>query len=312
MTNGPDDPEGKLPDEDDNSDQTRIRPNLANDDSAAAGPGASGDSGASDDSGPSGDSEAAGGSGAAGGSERPTWQPPAWQPPSYGDETAPYGSVPPPPPGPAASGEGWGRPAAGEPGSPEPQAPGPQSAGQGPGQDPYAPGASAEPPAGQDPYGQSPYGQAPYGQDPYAQAQEQPYGYGQADPAQQPYGYGATPYGYGAAPYGAVNPPSDSGATTSMILGIVGLASMVVLCGIGLVLSPFAMVMGLRAKRRIEQAAGQLGGQGQATAGFWTGLIGTIFLVLGVISLVVFFAIGLSGGFDSDPDYYYDNDYDDF
>ncbi|MEV5706647.1 DUF4190 domain-containing protein [Actinoallomurus sp. NPDC052274] len=79
-------------------------------------------------------------------------------------------------------------------------------------------------------------------------------------------------------------PPAqdDSGATASMVLGILGL----VVCGL---LAPIALFMGLSAKRRIRESGGYLGGDGQATAGVVLGAIGSAFIVLALLILVVFF-----------------------
>ncbi|EGD40013.1 OmpA/MotB [Nocardioidaceae bacterium Broad-1] len=114
--------------------------------------------------------------------------------------------------------------------------------------------------------------------------------------------YGAQP-GYGQAPYGApaaysaqVGTP-DSGATTAMVLGIIGLAGGF-FCGLPIVLSPFALFMGLSAKKRIDAAAGALTGRGNAQAGFILGIIGTVLLVLSILVIAIIIVIGVSGGFD--------------
>ncbi|WP_308209065.1 DUF4190 domain-containing protein [Actinoallomurus purpureus] len=75
-------------------------------------------------------------------------------------------------------------------------------------------------------------------------------------------------------------PQDDSGATTSMVLGILGL----VLCGL---LSPIALFMGMSAKRRIRESGGYIGGEGNATAGIVMGAIGTAFIVLGLVFVVI-------------------------
>ena len=54
--------------------------------------------------------------------------------------------------------------------------------------------------------------------------------------------------------------PDHPKATTSLVLGILGL----VLCG---VLAPFAWVMGGRAVREIDASQGTVGGRGTANAG---------------------------------------------
>ncbi|MBO0842211.1 MAG: DUF4190 domain-containing protein [Nocardioides sp.] len=160
------------------------------------------------------------------------------------------------------------------------------------------PSQPVTPPAPPNPYGQaSSYGQPSFGQAPYGQA-----------PAQSQPVYGQTPpVPYGAqAPYGSQGGVQDSGATTAMVLGIIGLAGIVLCGGITTVLSPFALFMGLSAKKRIDASNGALRGRGEAQTAFITGLIGTILLVLGIIVLIVIFIVivanaGGSGG--SDPSF---------
>jgi hypothetical protein len=91
-----------------------------------------------------------------------------------------------------------------------------------------------------------------------------------APPHRQPPGQ----YGHG---YGS--PPSHNQAVTSLVLGILSL----VMCGF--VTGIPAMVIGRRATREIRAAGGQRSGDGLATAGFVTGLIGT--LITGVSALLV-------------------------
>jgi hypothetical protein len=81
-------------------------------------------------------------------------------------------------------------------------------------------------------------------------------------------------------------PPNSGKATTSLVLGIVS----IVLCG--LFLGVPAMILSRQAKREIAASQGRLGGDGLATAGFVTGLIGTIWSVLAAILVVVLIAIG--------------------
>jgi hypothetical protein len=164
-------------------------------------------------------------------------------------------------------------------------------------------------------YGQT-YGEQaanPYGGATFDQKQPAPpaAGYGQTPPPPPAYGgqpnYGGQP-GYGQAPYGA--PPAyagqvgtpDSGATTAMVLGIVGLVGSF-LCALPIVLSPFALFLGLAAKKRIDASAGALTGRGNAQAGFILGIIGTVLLVLSILFIIVIVIIGINGGFD-DPSGY--------
>ena len=120
--------------------------------------------------------------------------------------------------------------------------------------------------------------------DPYAQQQPgQPYG--QQPPYPAPPGYAQQPgYGGGYA-------PDHPKATTSLILGILGL----VVCG---VLAPFAWRMGKRTVSEIDASHGQLGGRGTAQAGYILGLIGTIllgFVVLVMVGLVALAVVGAVG-----------------
>ncbi len=96
-----------------------------------------------------------------------------------------------------------------------------------------------------------------------------------------------------AAPYAVVAPPNHGSATTSLVLGILSL----VLCGFFTGIP--AMVMGRRAGREIDASGGRLGGRGTATAGFVTGLIGTLWSALSFVIVVGVFAFGgaMSGSF---------------
>jgi hypothetical protein len=151
------------------------------------------------------------------------------------------------------------------------------------------------PPPSENPYGaaptqpQQPDGQSQFGQPPYAQ--QPPYGqpqYGQPQYGQQP--YGATP-GYGHPAQQPVNHPQ---ATTALVLSLVGLVGFFV-CGITLVLSPFAWRMGARAVREIDENPGMYAGRDQANAARIIGLIGTVLLAIVVllfVLLVGLFAVG--------------------
>lgn len=171
---------------------------------------------------------------------------------------------------------------------------------------------SSTPPAPTQPmYGQTygeqssnPYGGATFDQKP--PVPPAPASYGTPPPAYggQP-GYGQAPYGAPAAYAGAVGAP-DSGATTAMVLGIIGLAGGF-FCGLPIVLSPFALFLGLAAKKRIDASAGALTGRGNAQAGFILGIIGTVLLALSIIAIVIIVIIGVSGGFDSGYDSGYES-----
>lgn len=99
------------------------------------------------------------------------------------------------------------------------------------------------------------------------------------------------PPGYG---YQRAN---HSGATTSMVLGIVALACLplaFMCCGItlpGMLTAPFAWVIGARAKREIDAQPGRYGNRGSAEAGVVMGIIGTVLGVLAVAAVVLFFGL---------------------
>lgn len=113
--------------------------------------------------------------------------------------------------------------------------------------------------------------------------------------------YGEQQPGHDAGPMPPQTQPrqDDRGATPALVVGIVGIALGFVGVGLGFLLSPVAMVLGWRSKRRIDASHGQLGGRGNAQAGFILGLIGTILLLLGVllvVGLVAAFVVHDSGG----------------
>ena len=134
------------------------------------------------------------------------------------------------------------------------------------------PGDQPTPPEPEEPQGRQPgYWEQQGGQQP------QQGGYGQQG-GQQPYPQ-APPPGY---PQGQVQyAPDHPRATTTLVLGILGL----VLCQ---VLAPFAWVMGRRTLNEIEASQGRIGGRGAAQAGYVLGIVGTVLLVLGVIFLVLY------------------------
>lgn len=96
--------------------------------------------------------------------------------------------------------------------------------------------------------------------------------------------YPSHPYGSQGARPSMPGPPTHSLATTSLVLGIIGLASVVLACGIGLIASPFAWGLGRKAVREIDESHGALGGRDNARAGQVMGIIGTV--LLGLILLI--------------------------
>ena len=164
----------------------------------------------------------------------------------------------------------------------------------------------AQPQQDQQPHGQPAYGQQQYGQQPsygdQSSGQHAPQGYDQQQYGQQPYGqpaYGQPAYGQPA--YGSFAPaqPKQSQATMAMILGIVGLALGVLMCGLGLLISPFAWAMGRSSLREIRASEGQLSGESEARAGMITGIIGTVLLVLALLALVAFVVFLVVAGVSS-------------
>lgn len=131
----------------------------------------------------------------------------------------------------------------------------------------------------QDPYGQPPYGQPPYGQPPYG-----------------PPPYGQPQYGYGYR-------RSHTQATTAMVLGIISTACAVLAlaCCVtypGFLTGPFAIVLGLKARREIDASPGTYDNRGHAVAGFVTGIIGTVIGLLVLLLFVALFTlVGLSDPF---------------
>lgn len=144
----------------------------------------------------------------------------------------------------------------------------PQNPSQGPG----AAGGPTPPPQGPPQYGQNPYGQGPYGQP-------------------QPM--------FNHAPQ-----PNHPQATTSMVLGIVSLVGFF-LCLVPILLAPVAWIMGSKAVNEIDASGGALGGRGEAQTGKITGIVGTVFLGLGILAAIVIVVIIIAAD-GSGSDYSYD------
>jgi hypothetical protein len=135
-----------------------------------------------------------------------------------------------------------------------------------------------------------------------------PPGYGQ--PQYPPPGYGQPPYpppGYGYPPF-APPPPKHPHATSSMVMGIIALAGSVV-CILPILLAPVAWILGAKAVKEIDANPSAYSGRGEASAGKIMGIIGTVFLILGLIALAIIIVIAVNGGFD-DPSY--DDPYSDY
>jgi hypothetical protein len=155
---------------------------------------------------------------------------------------------------------------------------------------PYgAPGPGAVPPP-QNPYAapQNPYAapQAPY--QPPPNPYPQPGSFDQYAPVVDPYNpqpYGAYPPGYGAGL------PEEPAATTSLVLGIIGLVGIMFCGGLTLLLSPFAWAIGRKSVREIDANPGRYSGRDKANAGKIMGIIGTFFLVIGIVAIIGIIAL---------------------
>lgn len=135
------------------------------------------------------------------------------------------------------------------------------------------------PPEPQAPYGQASSAQGPYGQPPATQPYGQPYG-------QQP--WAGQPYGY-AAPT-----TTHPQANTALVLGIVAIGGMFV-CGLPVLVSPFAWYVGAKAKREIEAEPGRWSGRSEANTGMVLGIVGTVLLGLGVLAAVLLVTLAVAG-----------------
>jgi hypothetical protein len=84
-------------------------------------------------------------------------------------------------------------------------------------------------------------------------------------------------------------PPKHSDATTSMVMGIVAVAGLFI-CGVPVLMAPFAWYLGAKAEREIDASGGAWSGRSEATAGKVLGIVGTVLLTLvvaGIVLLVV-------------------------
>lgn len=87
--------------------------------------------------------------------------------------------------------------------------------------------------------------------------------------------------------YSPTPPANHPRAVLALILGIVGVA----VCSIA---GPFAFVISNKALQEIDASGGTIGGRGMVQAGKILGIIGIIFLVLGVIAGIIAIAGGLA------------------
>jgi hypothetical protein len=108
-------------------------------------------------------------------------------------------------------------------------------------------------------------------------------------PPQLPYGW--TP-GYGAPYPGSL---SHKGATTSLTLGIISIASLLLtpFCCItlpGVLCAPFAWAVGAQAKREMERHPGGYGNLSAAQTGMWMGIVMTAVGALAIAGVIALFA----------------------
>jgi hypothetical protein len=89
-----------------------------------------------------------------------------------------------------------------------------------------------------------------------------------------------------------------------MVLGIVGITGFA-FC-LTFLAAPFAWYFGAKAVREIDANPGRYDGRSEANAGKIMGIIGTILLILAVVAVIVFVAIGIAGGWDDESRYDYD------
>ncbi|MET0998085.1 MAG: DUF4190 domain-containing protein [Marmoricola sp.] len=144
------------------------------------------------------------------------------------------------------------------------------------------------------PQNPNPYPFTPPGQEPYAaQPGYPPSGSHAGPPPGQagPHHYPPVPGGVpGQMPYTAYSPqaPDHPQSTLALVLGLVGLVGAFVLCGVTLVVSPFAWAVGHSAVKEIEASQGRLGGLSNARAGMIMGIIGTVLLILAILAVIGF------------------------
>lgn len=88
--------------------------------------------------------------------------------------------------------------------------------------------------------------------------------------------------------------PIHEHASLALGLGVIGLLGSC-LCGVGLLVSPFALGIGLSARRAIREEPGRWGGDGMALGGVALGAIGVAMLVLLILAAVTFGILIMAG-----------------
>jgi hypothetical protein len=64
-----------------------------------------------------------------------------------------------------------------------------------------------------------------------------------------------------------------------------------VLCGLPLIVSPFAWALGSNALKEIRASQGRLGGEGQARTGMILGIVGTALAALILLAVIAFIVL---------------------
>ncbi|HYG93979.1 MAG TPA: DUF4190 domain-containing protein [Nocardioides sp.] len=117
-------------------------------------------------------------------------------------------------------------------------------------------------------------------------------------PPQQP-GYPQySPYGPAQPPaYGYAGPalPEHPQTNTAFVLGLVSLVGGFV-CGLPILVGPFAWAMGARAVREMDAAPGTYGGRDKAKAGMIMGIIATALLGLALFVIAVVVVVIVAAG----------------
>jgi hypothetical protein len=91
-----------------------------------------------------------------------------------------------------------------------------------------------------------------------------------------------------------VPPKADGGAAWSVVIGAVGIITIL----LSPVLGPIALAQGLAAKKRIAASGGSISGAGLAHAGYVLGIIGTVLgsLLILLFGVCVVMLVGLNTG----------------
>ncbi|HXH79241.1 hypothetical protein [Nocardioides sp.] len=97
---------------------------------------------------------------------------------------------------------------------------------------------------------------------------------------------------YGTGPSVVMHPS----ATTAMVLGVVSLGG-IFLCGLPLLLSPLAWLLGQRTLKQIDADPLRFSGRERAYTGRTMGMTGTVLLLLGIV-----FIVGADSGSDDGDD----------